>query len=111
MKNFARSLPDGVAVDIGVDADGVKVALEAAGGDSISTARTLVGPQVAKKKLLEAAGYKVVVVPQPVWAGLASGKDKCQWLLDAVKAAAPAMAGRVAALQKKLDEPFNPYAE
>lgn len=62
-------------------------------------------------QVLEALGYKVVVVPHPEWVKLGSSKDKCNYLLKAVAAVAPAMAGRVAQLQKKLDEPFDPYAE
>ena len=69
----------------------------------------LLGPASARAGLLEAAGFKVVQVPFIEFASLKDTKAKAAYILAAVKAAVPG--AKVEALQKKLSEPFDAYAE
>lgn len=111
-QEFGKSLPNGLSVDIGVEVDkDTRLAIEAATPADLTSSGGAKGAMVARKRLLEGAGYKVLPVPHAEWAALPGSKEKCAWLLNAVKAAVPAMASRVATLQKKLEEPFDPYAE
>jgi len=103
---FGKTTADGLAVELGAEVDkDVKVAVECLESGAPA------GAAAARARLLEARGYKVVTVRQGEWAGLADAKAKAGFLLNAIKAAAPAAAGKVAALAKELEKPFDVYAE
>lgn len=112
VKSFAVTTPAGVHIDIVVDVDPkTKIAIEAVGPHYLSSAGTPLGPALSRAKLIESQGYKVVLVPFNEWAALQTPADKAKALLTKVKASVPAAAGKVDALQKKLAEPFDPYAQ
>lgn len=111
VKGFAVTTPAGVHIDIGVTVDSTKVAVEAVGPHYLSTAGTPLGPAVSRAKLLESQGYKAVLVPFNEWAALKTPQEKAKLVLAKTRAAVPAIASKVDALQRKLDEPFDPYAQ
>mmetsp|Transcript_36959 Transcript_36959/g.82171 ORF Transcript_36959/g.82171 Transcript_36959/m.82171 type:complete len:560 (+) Transcript_36959:61-1740(+) len=113
VKGFSKTTADGVVVDIAVDLDGTKVAIEAVGAHYLSATHpsVVLGPVIARKKLLEAAGYKVVDISVVDWSAAQDAKAKAATVLKAIKTAAPSTASKVDALQKKLDEPFDAFAE
>eukprot|EP00798_Chlamydomonas_sp_ICE-L_P028377 gene28377-31511_t len=109
---FAKTTPEGILVDISMELDpSTKVAIEAVGPACLSASGALLGPAVARAKLLEAKGYKVVSVPISAWAGLTDSKAKAAFLLKAIKAAVPAASSKVGAMEAKLNAPFDAYAE
>ncbi len=55
----------------------------------------LLGPAIARARLLESRGFKVVSVPISDWAALKDSKAKASYLLKAVRAAAPGAASKV----------------
>lgn len=110
---LSRKTPDGVYIDIAADLDkDIKVAVEPLGpSDLTSNTQQPLGTVTARGKVLEAAGYKLVAVPHPEWAGLKDTKAKAQYILSAIRAAVPSASSKVNALAKKLEEPFDPYSE
>eukprot|EP00798_Chlamydomonas_sp_ICE-L_P021340 gene21340-28275_t len=108
---FAKTT-DGIAVDISMELDAnTKIAIEAVGPMCLSASGSLLGPAIARAKLLETKGYKVVSVPISEWSGLGDSKAKAAYLLKAIKAAAPGASSKVSALETKLNQPFDAYAE
>lgn len=114
VKGFAKATSDGIAVDIAVDLDAsTKLAIEPVGPHCLSEGSgALLGPALARARLLESRGLKVVNVPISEWAALGGdAKAKAAYLLKAVKAQVPGAASKVDALQRKLEEPFDAFAE
>jgi len=111
VKSYARTTPEGIDIDIAVEVDGTKVAIEPVypGYASATHPNVLLGPAAARAGLLGAAGYKVVQVPFFEFASLSDTKAKAAHILSTIKSSVPAV--KVDALQKKLSEPFDPYAE
>lgn len=109
VQSYARTTPEGLAVDIAVDYESSKIAIEPVypGYASATHPSVLLGPAAARAGLLEAAGFKVVQVPFVEFASLKTTKAKAEFILSAVKTTG----ARVDALQKKLAEPFDAYAE
>ncbi len=109
VKSYASVSADGVAIDIAVTLDGAKIAVEPVypGYASATHPNVMLGPAAARAGLLEAAGYKVVQVPFVEFVALADTKAKAAYILNALKSTG----AKVDALQKKLSEPFDAYAE
>jgi len=120
---------DGASVDLAFDlgggSDGGKVALVLAGeGQSpAGGAPGHLGAAEARRRLLELRGFKgAAVLTAGAWkkASAAAAKGKggaaaeeaalAAVVLEAVKAQCPGLSGKVAALQRMLAEPFDPYA-
>jgi hypothetical protein len=115
---------DGVAADLTFDlggADGkVAIVLATPEEEGASGAGHL-GAAEARRRVLEAAskaGFKGAAVVTPTaWRravgganGAAAEAAGAAAVLEAVKAQCPALSGKVAQLQRKLAEPFDPYA-
>lgn len=111
-KSFAKTAADGSGLDIAVDIEGGKLLVEPLPAAVLSTSTPVqpLGAAQAYAKVREAQGYKVAFVPVSEWQTLEDAKAKATFVLSAVKKAVPGLSSRVDSLQKKLEEPFNPYA-
>ncbi|KAG1655038.1 hypothetical protein FOA52_008789 [Chlamydomonas sp. UWO 241] len=108
VKGFAVTTPEGISVCIALESGGAKVAVEAVHPCNTSATHpgVALGPAVARAKLLEAAGYKVVPVSMTEWAAQGDDKTKAAAVLKAAKAAGVNVSAAEAALAK----PFDAYA-
>mmetsp|Transcript_7149 Transcript_7149/g.12323 ORF Transcript_7149/g.12323 Transcript_7149/m.12323 type:complete len:533 (+) Transcript_7149:71-1669(+) len=112
IQGFAATTADGVALDISVSLDAQnKVAVEAVANCGLTSAGTPLGPALSRAKLLEARGYKVVLVSQVEWAALDTPQAKAKAVLAKVRAAVPSASSKLSDLQKQLDAPFDPYTQ
>lgn len=108
---------DGVAADLVFDLGGSdgKVALVLASADEepASGGAGHLGAAEARRRLLEGKGgvKGAAVVTRGAWAAAGAGAaGGAAAVLEAVKAQCPALSGKVGQLQRKLAEPFDPYA-
>lgn len=108
---LAKTTADGLKVEIGLDDLKVAVLPVDASGLSSSRPRVVLGPVAAQMELLRAAGYAPAVVPAPEFNALPDATAQAKFVLSAIKAAAPGASSQLNALQKKLDAPFDPYAD
>lgn len=108
-----RKTADGLPVEMGLDIDkDLKVAVLALDSSEISSSLppAPLGPAEAAKRLLEARGYKVATVLQPVFEAAADDKARAGVVMAAIKAAAGGNS-KVTQLERQLAAPFDPYAE
>lgn len=113
VSGFSRTAPDGSTVELALDLDNLKVAILAADATDLTSnaPHVALGPLLARGRVLETQGFKPVVIPSTEFAGLKDDKAKAAFVLSALKSAVPSAASKVATLSKKLDEPFDAYAE
>lgn len=105
LAGLSKRTEDGLPVDIGLELDAsTKVALELAEGGEAA------GAAEARRRVLEARGWKVAVLSPADFAAAKDDKAKASAVLAAIRAQVPSAAGKAGALQKDLDKPFDPYA-
>eukprot|EP00879_Flechtneria_rotunda_P001647 GHRR01001807.1.p1 GENE.GHRR01001807.1~~GHRR01001807.1.p1 ORF type:complete len:551 (+),score=256.25 GHRR01001807.1:137-1789(+) len=111
VSKLAKITHDGLPVEIALD--DLKVAVLPVEADALSTssARAPLGPLAAKMELLRARGYAPALVPAPGFNAQPDATAKAQFVLSAIRAAAPGVSSQLNALEKKLKERFDPYAE
>ncbi|MEW5305798.1 MAG: hypothetical protein WDW36_008316 [Sanguina aurantia] len=113
-KTYGRTAPDGSAVPLVMDLDkDMKVALLAADASDLSSTAPYapLGPLLARARVLDGQGYHSVIVSSEDWALLKTPKAKAAYILTSVKSGVPSASAKVAALSKKLEEPFDAFAE
>lgn len=69
------------------------------------------GPLLARARVLDSQGYSSVIISAEDWALLKTPKAKAAYILSSVKAGVPSASSKVSALSKKLEEPFDAFAE
>lgn len=104
-KMSGGSTPDGLPIELQATLDDkTKFALVTAEGLSA-------GHVESARRILDSRGFKVAAVDRAVFEAQPDDKAKAKYILSALKAAAPGAASKLNALEKKLDTPFDPYAE
>ncbi|KAF8059097.1 hypothetical protein HT031_005269 [Scenedesmus sp. PABB004] len=102
--------PDGLPVEMALPALKAAVLPVDASHLSSSSPRVPLGPVAARAELLKARGFAPALVPQPEFSALPDATAQAKFVLAALKAATGGSAA-VTALEKKLAEPFDPYAD
>uniref|UniRef100_A0A383WKK8 RAP domain-containing protein n=1 Tax=Tetradesmus obliquus TaxID=3088 RepID=A0A383WKK8_TETOB len=98
---------DGLPVEMAVEALKVAVLPLDEASLSSSTPRVPLGPVLARAELLRARGYTPAIVSAPEFNAQPDATAKAKFVLAAIKAAGV----NVNAQEKKLNEPFDPYAD
>lgn len=110
VKALPKKTPDGLAVDFALDTLKVAVVPVDASGLSSSKPQVPLGNVVASGQVLAAKGYAPAYVTAHEFMAQPDDTARAKYVLSAIKAAAPGASRDISALEKKLNEPFDPYA-
>jgi uncharacterized protein YihD (DUF1040 family) len=110
VKGLPKKTADGLAIDFAID--NLKVAVVPVDASSLSSSKPHVplGPVVAAGQVLAAKGYAPAYVLAPEFNAQPDDTARAKFVLAAIKSAAPGASRDINALEKKLNEPFDPYA-
>jgi hypothetical protein len=103
-----KTTADGLPVEMAVDI--LKVAVLPVEAGALSSSKTPLGPVAARMQLLKARGYTPVVVPAAEFNAITDKAAQAKYVLSAIKSATGG-SSQLSALEKKLSEPFDPYAD